>query len=62
MSDGMQFSTPLTGWAMGGTARAWAELMRRLRPADRDVLLAEAAQWCAFAAPQANYDIFLGRP
>ena len=34
----------------------------RLRPADRDALLAEAAQLCAFAAPQATDDIILEEP
>jgi hypothetical protein len=33
-----------------------------LRSADRDALLAEAAQLCAFLAPQAKYDIVLSEP
>jgi hypothetical protein len=33
----------------------------KLRRADRDALLTEAAQLCAFAAPQAR-DIILGEP
>jgi len=34
----------------------------KLHRADRDALLAEAAQLCAFVAPQATYDIVLGKP
>jgi hypothetical protein len=34
----------------------------KLRPPDRDALLAEAAQLCAFVAPQAKYDIVLDKP
>lgn len=33
-----------------------------LPTADRDALLAEAAQLCAFLAPGAGYDIILGKP
>ena len=33
-----------------------------LRPADRDALLAEAAQLLAFVAPRANPDIILEKP
>ena len=33
-----------------------------LRSADRDALLTEAAQLCAFIAPQVEYDIVLGEP
>lgn len=33
-----------------------------LRRADRDALLTEAARLCAFVAPQARYDIVLGKP
>ena len=31
----------------------------KLRPADRDALLTEAAQLCAFVAPHAKHDIIL---
>jgi hypothetical protein len=34
----------------------------KLRRADRDALLTEAAQLCAFVAPQAKYDIALNKP
>jgi hypothetical protein len=34
----------------------------KLRPPDRDAMLAEAAQLCAFVAPQAKYDIVLDKP
>ncbi len=34
----------------------------KLHHADRDALLAEAAQLCAFVAPQPTYDIVLGKP
>jgi hypothetical protein len=34
----------------------------RLRRADRDALLTEAARLCAFVAPQAKYDIVLNKP
>jgi hypothetical protein len=34
----------------------------RLRRADRDALLAEAAELRAFVAPQAKYDIVLDKP
>jgi hypothetical protein len=33
-----------------------------LRRADRDALLSEAAQLCAFVAPQAKYGIVLDKP
>ena len=34
----------------------------KLHRADRDALLAEAAQLCAFVAPQTTYDMVLGKP
>jgi hypothetical protein len=34
----------------------------KLRRAHRDALLDEAAQLCAFVAPQARYDIVLSEP
>jgi hypothetical protein len=34
----------------------------KLRRADRDTLLDEAAQLCTFVAPQASYDIVLNEP
>ena len=34
----------------------------KLRPADRDALLTEAAQLCAFVAPHAKHDIILEKP
>jgi hypothetical protein len=34
----------------------------KLRRTDRDALLTEAARLCAFVAPQATYDILLGKP
>jgi len=34
----------------------------KLRPADRDALLTEAAQLCAFVAPRAKHDISLQKP
>jgi hypothetical protein len=33
-----------------------------LRSADRDALLTEAAQLCAFIAPQVEYDMVLSEP
>ena len=34
----------------------------KLRPADRDALLTEAAQLCAFVVPHAKHDIILEKP
>ena len=34
----------------------------KLRRADREALLTEAQQLCAFAAPQAKYDIVFNKP
>jgi hypothetical protein len=55
--DGMWQGT----WQIRGQALR-IQPFTKLRRADRDALLAEAAQLLAFAVPQATYDIILGKP
>jgi hypothetical protein len=65
--NGATAGTFLLGGMWQGTWQIRDQTLRiqpftKLRPADRDALLTEAAQLSAFVAPQAKHDIILERP
>jgi Winged helix DNA-binding domain len=65
--NGASDGTFLVDGRWQGTWQIWNQTLlirpfTKLRPPDRDSLLAEAPQLRAFVAPQAKYDIVLDKP